>query len=192
MAFGEENRMNVVTDEIFARLASRGDQMYGGEAVTQLQHALQCATLARREGASATLVAAALLHDYGHLVAEDEGAALRGVDRLHEEAAANHLAAWFPPAVTEPIHLHVAAKRYLCAVDPNYLAGLSPASAASLAVQGGPFSAEEALRFSADPHHEEAIRLRIWDDTAKDPSTETPPLADFRREVEASLAAKRR
>jgi phosphonate degradation associated HDIG domain protein len=184
--------MKVAIDEIFARLGSRGGAMYGGEAVTQLQHALQAATLARREGAPATLVAAALLHDYGHLVAEDEGAALRGVDRRHEEAAANHLAAWFPPAVTEPIRLHVAAKRYLCAVDPDYLAGLSPASVASLAVQGGPFSAEEARRFRAGPHAEAAIRLRIWDDTAKDPAIETPPLADFRGEVEASLATPAR
>ena len=135
--------------------------------------------------------ATALLHDYGHLLTEDEGAALRGIDRLHEEAAAAHLAAWFPPEVTKPIRLHVAAKRYLCAVAPDYFAGLSSASVASLAVQGGPFSQQEALRFKAGPHAEAAIRLRIWDDTAKDPSVETPPLANFRDDVEAALRARR-
>ena len=109
-------------DEIIDRLAAKGGKMYGGEAVTQCEHALQCAYLAEKSGAPPTLIAAALLHDYGHLVSDDEGAADRGVDLLHEDVAADQLDRWFPPAVTEQIRLHVAAKRYLCAVNPEYLA----------------------------------------------------------------------
>lgn len=176
-----------VADGILARLAKRGGEMYGGEAVTQLQHALQAATLARADEAPAHLVVAALLHDYGHIVTEDEGAAERGVDRMHEDAAADFLASWFPATVTEPIRLHVAAKRYLCAIDPIYFDGLSPASIASLAVQGGPFTPDEAAAFIAGPHAPDAVRLRVWDDIAKDPAAATPPLADFRREVLAAL-----
>lgn len=181
--------MNSIIDEIFARMATHGHEMYGGEAVTQLQHALQCAVLARQAGSSPGLVTAALLHDYGHLVADDDGMAERGIDMLHEEVAADHLAQWFGPEVTEPIRMHVAAKRYLCTVDPDYLAGLSPASAASLEVQGGPFTTADAATFIERPFAEDAVRLRIWDDLAKDVEATTPPIEDFRREAENSLAA---
>jgi [1-hydroxy-2-(trimethylamino)ethyl]phosphonate dioxygenase len=174
-------------DAIFARLAGRGHEMYGGEPVTQLQHALQCATMARGEEAPQTLVAAALLHDYGHMLAEDEGAAEGGVDMLHEEVAAAYLSRWFGPAVTEPIRMHVAAKRYLCAVEPEYFATLSPASLASLRVQGGPLTEDGAQRFMERPFAAEAVRLRIWDDTAKDPGMRTPPLEHFRDDVAAAM-----
>lgn len=181
-----------VVDDILTRLAERGHAMYGGEAVTQLQHALQCATLARRGGAAASLISAALLHDYGHLVVNDgegdEGAAERGVDMLHEEIAAAHLSAWFGAAVTEPIRMHVAAKRYLCATAPAYHAGLSPASVASLKVQGGPFTEVEAQDFIATPFARDAVRLRVWDDLAKDTGARTPALQDFRVDLRAALA----
>lgn len=183
--------MHSIIDEIFANMATRGHEMYGGEAVTQLQHALQCAVLARQAGSAPGLVTAALLHDYGHLVADDDGMAERGIDLLHEEVAAEHLARWFGPEVTEPIRLHVAAKRYLCAVDPDYLAGLSPASAASLRLQGGPFTPADAATFIERPHATDAVRLRIWDDLAKDVEATTPPIGDFRPEAEASLATSR-
>ncbi|MEJ8571970.1 phosphonate degradation HD-domain oxygenase [Microbaculum marinum] len=178
---------NPVIDGIFSRLASRGHEMYGGEAVTQLQHALQCATMARRAGSTASLVTAALLHDYGHVVADDEGAAERGVDMLHEEVAAAHLSAWFGPAVTEPIRMHVAAKRYLCATNAAYFATLSPASVSSLNVQGGPFTDAEAAGFIALPFARDAVRLRVWDDLAKDTGARTPALEDFRIDAEAAL-----
>ncbi|MEL6299546.1 MAG: phosphonate degradation HD-domain oxygenase [Pseudomonadota bacterium] len=173
---------------IFARLAANGGAMYGGEAVTQLQHALQCATFARDEGASATLIAAALLHDYGHVMGdaerEDSALAAEGIDTAHEHVAAAYLERWFPPEVTEPIRFHVPAKRYLCAVDPAYFATLSPASVQSLDVQGGVFTADEADAFIAQPHADDAVRLRRWDDLAKDPAAETPRLEVFRPYVE--------
>src|ERR1700683_1285835 len=131
-------------DTIFDCLRA-GQKHYGESAVTQLEHAIQCAMLAEREGAASALVAASLLHDFGHLVnPDDRAAAARGEDGEHEIVAADYLARWFGDDVTLPIRLHVAAKRYLTAREPDYATTLSRASVLSLAAQGGPFSAEEA------------------------------------------------
>ncbi|MGE0233139.1 MAG: HD domain-containing protein [Flavobacteriaceae bacterium] len=176
-----------IVDGIMRTLAGKGDEMYGGEAVTQLEHALQCAMLARRNGAGPSLVTAALLHDYGHMVAEDEGAAERGVDLMHEDVAADHLGRWFGLEVTEPIRLHVAAKRYLCAVDQAYMSTLSPASVASLKVQGGPFDSGEVEAFRRGQYWQDAVNLRLWDDMAKIVGLPTPPLDDFRADLLAVL-----
>lgn len=177
-----------IVDQIFETLDAAGGEMYGGEAVTQLQHALQCGALALDGGHGSHLVTAALLHDYGHLLNEDDAAAAaQGLDQHHEEVAANYLARWFPEAVTQPIRFHVPAKRYLCTVDPTYFDGLSPASVQSLKVQGGVFSAEEAEAFISQPHASEAVLLRNWDDLAKDTEATTPPLDAFRPHVEAAL-----
>jgi gamma-butyrobetaine dioxygenase len=166
---------------LLALLAELGSDRYGGEEVTQLTHALQCATFAQQSGASDSLVAAALLHDIGHLVnPKDEGATLRGVDAAHETVGAGYLARWFGPAVTAPVAQHVAAKRYLCTAEDGYFARLSEESVRSLAVQGGPFSAREVEAFLARPYAEEAIALRRWDELAKDLEMRTPSLEDFR------------
>jgi gamma-butyrobetaine dioxygenase len=168
-------------DEIFALFRLRGGERYG-ERVTQLDHALQCATLAASEGAADALVAAALLHDYGHLI-EDRGhmAERDGLDGVHEALGALALSAWFGAEVTRPIALHVAAKRYLCAVEPGYAEALSPASQLSLSLQGGPMTTGEAADFAALPFAAEAVRLRRWDDWGKalEPQ-ERRPLESFR------------
>jgi [1-hydroxy-2-(trimethylamino)ethyl]phosphonate dioxygenase len=154
-------------DAVLARLRERGHERYG-ERVTQLDHALQCASLAAAEGAADSLVAAALVHDYGHLI-DDRGhmAERNGLDGEHEAVGAAALAAWFGPAVTEPVALHVAAKRYLCVAEPGYFEALSPASKLSLELQGGPFAPDEAAAFIARPYAEDAVRLRRWDDWGK-------------------------
>lgn len=168
-------------DHLLALLAELGGDRYGGEEVTQLTHALQCATFAQRDGASDSLVAAALLHDIGHLVnPKDEGATLRGVDAAHEKVGAGYLARWFGSAVTAPVAQHVAAKRYLCQAEDGYFARLSEESLRSLAVQGGPFSAREAEDFLARPYARDAVALRRWDEMAKDPEMATPDLEAFR------------
>jgi phosphonate degradation associated HDIG domain protein len=161
-----------VVAEIFALFAERGGERYG-ERVTQLDHALQCAELARREGAPRTLIAAALLHDWGHLI-ENRGhmAERDGLDGEHEALGALSLSAWFPPAVTQPIALHVAAKRWLCAREPGYFEALSAASQLSLELQGGPFAPDEADAFLTRPYAAEAIRLRRWDDFGKQLETD--------------------
>jgi len=174
-------------DELFELLAKKGAARYGMEAVNQLEHALQCATLAERSGASSALITAALFHDIGHLIEDDEGAAARGLDLRHEVSGARALADLFGPKVSETVRLHVEAKRYLCAVEPRYFDELSLASETSLKVQGGPFTDEEATAFAAGPYAKNAAALRRWDDLAKDPEAVTPDLAHFRAHAEKAF-----
>ncbi len=163
----------------------QGGSAYFGEAVSQNEHALQAAWLAEQEGASDALVVAALLHDIGHLRHEQgEDVADRGLDARHEAAGADWLATHFGPQVVEPVRLHVAAKRYLCALDPDYRNGLSPASRQSLALQGGPFTPQETRDFEGNPFAQDAVRLRRWDDAAKVPGLDVPALAYYLPRVE--------
>ncbi len=148
------------------QLLRQGSGRYGGEPVTQLDHALQAAALADRSGAGEALVVAALLHDIGHLLGPDTSADT-GHDRQHELIGAKLLRRWgFGDDVVEPVRLHVPAKRYL-ARNSRYLGTLSAESIASLAAQGGPMTDEEAALFTANPWSECAVRLRRWDDQAK-------------------------
>jgi len=158
----------------------RGSSQYGCEAVTQREHALQAALFAQRDGADAPLVAAALLHDVGHLVHSlPDDAPEQGIDDHHEAAAANWLAKRFGPEVVEPVRMHVAAKRYLCTVEPAYRELLSGPSLVSLELQGGLLSDAERAAFEASPHCAAAVRLRRWDDAAKVVGLATPPLEHF-------------
>ncbi|WP_454759537.1 HD domain-containing protein [Caulobacter segnis] len=155
--------------DLFTRL---GDQRYG-EGVSQMEHALQTAHHAKLDGAPPALVAAALLHDVGHLMQKiGENAADLGIDARHEHISAGYLARAFGPEVTEPVRLHVAAKRYRVAIDPDYLERLSAASLQSLALQGGPMSRDEIDAFLADPAAEAALRLRGYDEAGKAPEAE--------------------
>lgn len=177
-----------IIDEIFRLFAVAGQGAYFGEAVTETEHALQAAHLAASAGAGDALVCAALLHDVGHLLhGLGEDVAARGIDARHEDGGADWLALHFGPDVTEPVRLHVAAKRYLCAADPSYHAGLSPASRQSLRLQGGPMTAEEARAFEAGRYAREAAALRRWDDGAKVPGLEVPGLEAYRGRLEAQL-----
>ncbi len=150
-----------------------GHGLYG-EHVSQSQHALQCAALAAAEGASESLIVAALLHDYGHLAEQAPDVGQPETDARHEMAGAARLGELFGPAVTRPIALHVAAKRYLCAVEPGYVEALSPASVHSLALQGGAFTSAQAAAFAGLDGAPDAVRLRRWDDLGKAPDA-TPP-----------------
>jgi phosphonate degradation associated HDIG domain protein len=177
-----------VVDEVRELFDGSGGRQYGGERVTQLAHALQCAAAAEAAGAAAPLVVAALLHDVGHLI-HDLGPrpAERGIDDRHETRGAEWLARWFSVEVTEPVRLHVPAKRYLCAVEPGYFQGLSPASVRSLALQGGPFDADAAAAFIKALHAADAVRLRRWDEAAKVAGLATPDLAHYEDALRACL-----
>lgn len=180
-----------VLSRIDALFAERGGGEYHGEAVTQLEHALQAAHMAERDGRPAELIAAALLHDVGHLLhTQGEDYVERGVNDRHEDLGARFLARAFGPDVVEPIRLHVPAKRYLCATQPAYLATLSPASVRSLELQGGPMTADEVTAFEALPQSAAAVALREYDDRAKVVGLATPPFAHFRKHLEASLRAE--
>ncbi len=174
-------------------LRDRGGSPYGGEAVTCLQHALQCATIAQQNGESDSLVAACLLHDIGHILHNlGEDAVEQGINDCHEHLAQRYLAPLFSPAVTEPIRLHVQAKQYLCAINRRYWETLSSASQASLEFQGGAFSKAEAKRFIYQRYAPEAVKLRLWDDQAKVSQHPTPDLDHFVPVLQACQTGDRR
>lgn len=167
--------------ELAELFAEKGHEHYG-EDVTQLEHALQCAALAEADGAEDSLVAAALLHDLGHLVADVQGDGrfdLAVDDDHHEALGARILARMLGPEVAAPVALHVEAKRWRCAVDPGYLAELSATSTATLAAQGGPLDPEGCRRFERHPSHDAALRLRSWDDAGKVEGLELRPFSDY-------------
>lgn len=173
---------------IFQLFNQHGHSAYGGEAVSQAEHALQTAVLAQEAAAPTTLVAAALLHDVGHLLhGLPDDAPEQGIDDRHEDLAARYLERHFIQAVAEPVRLHVAAKRYLCTVEPDYLTQLSEPSVLSLQLQGGLMDAEEIADFEANPFAMDAVCLRRWDDTAKDPEKRTPPVEGFLGVLTAGL-----
>ena len=167
-------------DEVFALLESGGGEAYFGEPVSVLEHSLQAAWFVQRKGGDDALIAAALLHDLGHLLhGEGEDAAAQGLDTQHEELGVAALGDHLPASVLDPIRLHVAAKRYLCFAEPRYLAHLSPASLQSLALQGGPMTAAEAEAFLALPHSRESLTVRRADDAAKVQELQVPQLVTY-------------
>jgi phosphonate degradation associated HDIG domain protein len=175
-----EKELMSPVDRIMDTLETAGGARYGMEAVSQLEHALQCATLAEEEGAGPPLIAAALLHDIGHLIHKLDDAAAQGIDDRHEALGDKLVRRWFRDEVARPVALHVDAKRYLCAVERAYFDHLSPASVRSLGLQGGRFTDDEAAAFIARDGAREAVRVRRWDDNAKMKGLKTPPLAHFR------------
>lgn len=180
--------MEISIENIINLFAEKGSQMYGAEPVTQLEHALQCATLAEEACQSNEIITACLLHDVGHLIHDlGDNATIQGLNDLHEYRALPILREFFEAAVTEPIRLHVAAKRYLCAVSPDYWVRLSDESKRSLELQGGVFSPEAASGFIRQPYAKYAVQLRMYDDQAKVPNKPTPSLSHFRPYINACL-----
>ncbi len=176
----------MIVEEIVALFDRHGDLHYG-EDTTQRAHALQCAALAEAAGCAPTLIAAALLHDIGHFGEAEEGETPQ-TDLRHQETSARFLARAFPDAVTEPVRLHVAAKRYLCAVEPDYATQLSAASVQSLSLQGGAMSVAECAAFEVLPFASDAIRLRRFDGAGKVPGLVVPPFEHYRPMLEALAA----
>ncbi len=186
-------QMNAATsrqkvDALFSYMEKRGQSFYD-EVVTQLEHALQCAALAKQNKANPALITSALLHDIGHIILDEHNAdvAFLDTDLNHEEIGAQYLEPFFPDTVTTPIRLHVPAKRYLCTTDTTYYDGLSEASKRSLKVQGGVLSDEEREAFEQIPHYQDALTLRQWDDLAKVKDLETVGLETYRDVVQQCL-----
>lgn len=179
---------DALRQELLEIFVGRATRRYGLSDVNQLQHALQCAAHAEADGAPPATVLASLLHDVGHMIhALGENPAGRGIDDVHEQLGADWLAERFGPEVSEPVRLHVAAKRYLCTVEPDYFGKLASDSVRSLELQGGLMSAEEIETFRAHPQHAEAVRVRRFDEAAKDPRASTPDFDYYLRHVEACL-----
>ncbi len=176
-----------IVETIFELFRRRGGRLYG-EGVTLLQHSLQTATEAKAAHAAPEYVAAALLHDIGYLVADfPDDVVEAGIETEHEKLGSAWLSRHFGPEITDPVRLHVAAKRHLVRADPGYGERLSAASRRTLETQGGPMSAAEAARFLADAGAPAALALRAWDDAAKVPGRETEDLEYFRPYLEAAI-----
>lgn len=176
--------------DITRLLTERGAQQYGMEAVSQLEHALQCAHLAESVGESDELVMACLLHDLGHMLAAERTGTIEhdlDSDDLHQYTVLPFLRSVLPDAVLEPIRLHVDAKRYLCQVEDGYFESLSPASVHSLAQQGGMFDSTQCEAFIAQEHAYESVRLRRYDDLAKVAGKQVPGLDHYLPRLQALM-----
>jgi predicted HD phosphohydrolase len=182
--------------DAFRHSASR---LYGGEAVSELAHSLQCADLARDAGADDDLVLACLLHDVGRFAVDPAlvrdkataGDAPRADARGHHELGAALIAPYVPARVAWLVGMHADAKRYLCATDPGYLDILSPVSRRTLVLQGGVMTSEEVARLAGHPWLADALSLRRWDDEAKVPGKPTRALEDWEPLLRAHFAAPR-
>jgi len=176
-------------EALLAVLVERGSDWCYDEKISQLQHAVQSALLARSEQGTSKAVTAALLHDIGHFLMADAAQDERNRDRdlRHETVGANWLSQAFGPEVTEPVRLHVPAKRYLCATEPGYWDDLSEGSKISLRKQGGPMDEAEVAAFAKQPGCEAALQLRRIDDRAKVVGLVTPPMGSFTEDLLASL-----
>lgn len=164
--------MDISRDALVDLYRAHGHLSYEGEGVDQLSHGWQCAALAARSGAPKALCLAAFLHDVGHLFSPNDTPTLKGEDDYHEVKGAAYLALLLPEEVTEPIRLHVMAKRYLVATNPAYRSSLSMDSQRSLVLQGGAMGLDEQWRFIELPFSQQALQLRVWDEQAKQPNAD--------------------
>jgi len=178
--------MTAMADRLLDALARSGARRYGGEVVSELEHALQCAELARESAADEELQLACLLHDVGRyaidqaLVADTlEATRVAPRARGHHEVGADLLAPWVSERVAWCVRMHADAKRYLCATEPAYVARLSPGSRHTLGQQGGIMSVEDAARFAGHRWAKDAVALRRWDDEAKVVGKATRSLAEW-------------
>ena len=188
-----EAAAGVVVDRLMHLMNTAGQAEYHGESVSQLEHALQTAELASREGGTDEQILAGLLHDLGHVWDEEGERELSSVGVVHHA----HVGAkalkklGFSDAVSGIVAGHVNAKRYLVGTVPEYAARLSETSVESLRLQGGPMGPEEAAAFSHEPYFTEKIQLRKWDDRAKIPGARVPELDSYRDMMTAHLVGQK-
>lgn len=185
-----DEEVRAIVDEIFGLYEQFGADDYIGEPVSQLEHMVQSAQLAQAEGFGDDVVLAAFLHDIGHFCAK------RGTEQdmggygtlRHEKVGADWLRErGFSETIAKLVEYHVQAKRYLTARDPSYYNKLSEASKKTLEYQGGRMSEEEAEAFAADPLFATSLRMRHWDEAAKEENQPIPDLEPFRRMCVAHL-----
>ena len=164
--------------DLFSLYEVHGQRTFGDD-VTVLEHALQCADLAVSDGATDELIVAALFHDVGWFVA-DEDSRDRLVTDHHAAAGARILDPLFGAAAAQPEALHVTAKRWRCTIEPDYFDELSEGSKITFIAQGGPLGTDERASFEAHPGFVTAMALRSWDERAKVRGRSVAGLEDYR------------
>ena len=175
-----------IIDKIIKKYQTNKD-FYLGEKVTIAEHMIQTAMLAEKNNSPQSLICACLLHDIGHFIIKDPDQLVsKSVDGKHEDIAFNFLKNYFKPEVTEPIKLHVNAKRYLCR-KKSYYNLLSKASKVSLELQGGKMNNDEAQKFILLKHHKDAITLRKYDDEGKIPNMKIKNINDYKELIISHL-----
>ena len=192
-----------VTDEVMRLYELHGADDYIGEPVSQLEHMSQSAQLAEREGYDNEVMLAAFLHDIGHLCANSgtlpdgtppgtQYASMDGYGAVsHEKIGANYLREkGFSEKIAQLVENHVQAKRYLTFQYPAYYDQLSEASKRTLEFQGGRMTAEEASNFEQDPLFDVSIRMRQWDELAKEENVPTVDMAILREKIARHLTRK--
>ena len=175
-----------IIEKIIKKYQTNKD-FYLGEKVTIAEHMIQTAMLAEKNNSPQSLICACLLHDIGHFIIQDPDQLVsKSVDGKHEDIAFNFLKNYFKPEVTEPIKLHVNAKRYLCR-EKSYYNLLSKASKVSLELQGGKMNNDEAQKFILLKHHKDAITLRKYDDEGKIPNMKIKNINDYKELIISHL-----
>lgn len=175
------NSIEQTIEEVFRLYELHGSDDYIGESISQMEHASQSAQLAEKEGYDEDVILAAFFHDIGHICAKkDPKNTMGGYGMLrHERVGANYLRRrGFSEKIAKLIENHVEAKRYLCFKNPRYYDKLSEASKATLQFQGGKMTEDEAAVFENDSLFELSIKMREWDETAKEQKV---PLIDIER-----------
>ena len=176
--------VETVVEEVFGLFSEHGDADYIGEDISQLEHACQAAQLAQNEGYDSDVILAALFHDIGHLCEMNGDRSSMGAYGVmeHEKLGADYLRArGFSEKIATLVQSHVAAKRYLCFADKEYYTKLSEASKSTLGYQGGPMTSDEAAAFENDPLFKTIIRMRHWDEMAKETDLPLPDMNIYRK-----------
>lgn len=176
--------IETVIDEILKVYAKRGAENHFGEPVSHLEHMGQCAQLAKQERYEEEVILAAFFHDIGHICTEYRNEQdMDGYGNIHhEELGANFLRErGFSDKIVRLVRNHVQAKRYLCARKWKYYRALSTVSRKTLQYQGGPMSIEEAVRFEKEPLFSLSLKLRVWDELAKEKNKPIPGLDFYRK-----------
>ena len=178
-----QERNQSVTNEIFALYGKHGAEDYIGEPVSQLEHMSQSAILAAQQGFDEEVILAAFFHDIGHFLSSTQTQSMDGYGVMsHEKVGADYLRSkGFPERVAKLVESHVQAKRYLTFKNPEYYQQLSEASKRTLEFQGGRMSEAEAQAFEKDELFELSIRMRKWDELAKEENVPVPDLEIYKQ-----------
>ena len=162
-------------------------RLYIGEKITMSEHMIQTAMIAEKNNSSKSLICACVLHDYGHFIVDDPDLLVsKELDGKHEEIGFDFLKKYFLPEVTEPIKLHVLAKRYLCR-NKLYYDHLSQASKVSLKLQGGVMNDEEEKKFTSLKFYKDAIKVREYDDSGKISNIKIKSIDDYQELISSQL-----